>query len=337
LLATAWSIFQVNLKQAIAYGTVGELGLMMFALGIGAYGAGAFELFTHAWPKALLFLAAGIVIRELRTERMSEMGGLLRRMRFTGTISLIAIAALAGVPPLSTFWSKDAILSRALATGNPLSITVLILAIFLAALALFRVFALVFLGETARRRRFEPDRIRDAGGRVAFALVVLAIPAVLAGVRGVPGRSDFLGFVTYHGLALSNSHFKAAIITAVASLLGAGAGLTLYGRRVKPAVSTRLQPAVRALQDGLYLDRGYQLAAERTLLPVGRGLRWFEVRVIDAGLSLVADSISFAFAPRGRLPRLRPQSFALALLVGLVSLAALSVLIGAGLIKGLGS
>ena len=337
LLGTLWSLFQANLKQAIAYGTMGELGLMMFALGIGAYGAGAFELFTHAWPKALLFLAAGVVIRELRTERMEEMGGLLRRMRFTGVLSLVAIAALAGIPPLSTFWSKDAILSRALASGNPLSTAVLLLTVFLAALSLFRIFALVFLGETARRRRFEPDRIRDAGGRVAFALIVLAIPAVIAGVRGIPGRADFIGFVTYHGLVLSNSHFLAAIIVAIASLLGAAAGLALYGRRMVPDLSPRLQPAARALRDGFYLDRGYQLGVERTLLPLGRGLRWFDVHVIDAGLSLVADSISLALAPRGQLPRVRPQSFALGLLIGLLSLAAITLLVGAGFIKGLGS
>jgi hypothetical protein len=72
------------------------------------------------------------------------------------------------------------------------------------------------------------------------------------------------------------------------------------------------------------------------LLPLSRGLRFIDLRVIDAGLSLVADSISFALSPRGRLPRLRPQSFALGLLIGLVSLAAVTVLIGAGLIKGLG-
>lgn len=335
LLASAWSLFQANLKQAIAYSTMGEFGLMMFALGIGAYSAGAFELLTHAWPKALLFLAAGVVIRELRTERMEEMGGLLRRMRLTGILSLVAVAALAGVPPLSTFWSKDAIISRALATGNPLAIAALVVAIFLAAVSLFRVFALVFLGETARRRRFEPERIRDAAGRVAFALVALAVPTVLAGVRA-PARFDFIAFVTYHGLALSNSHFMAALIAALASLIGAAVGLIVYGRGLVPTISPRLQPASRALQDGFYLDRGYRIAVERSLLPLGRGLRLIELRVIDAGLELVAESLSFALNPRGRLPRLRPQSFALGLLIGLVSLAAVTLLIGAGLVKGLG-
>ena len=266
---------------------------------------------------------------------MEEMGGLLRRMRLTGILSLVAVAALAGVPPLSTFWSKDAIISRALATGNPLAIAALVVAIFLAAVSLFRVFALVFLGETARRRRFEPERIRDAAGRVAFALVALAVPTVLAGVRA-PARFDFIAFVTYHGLALSNSHFMAALIAALASLIGAAVGLIVYGRGLVPTISPRLQPASRALQDGFYLDRGYRIAVERSLLPLGRGLRLIELRVIDAGLELVAESLSFALNPRGRLPRLRPQSFALGLLIGLVSLAAVTLLIGAGLVKGLG-
>src|SRR5205823_14188380 len=125
LLGVLWALFQDNLKRAIAYTTMGELGLMVLALGIGAYGAGVFELFTHAWPKALLFLAAGVIIRELRTERLSEMGGLWRRMRFTGSVMLIAIAAAAGIPPFSTFWSKDTIMSKALALKSPLTIAVI--------------------------------------------------------------------------------------------------------------------------------------------------------------------------------------------------------------------
>src|SRR3989442_3427833 len=124
--AVLWAVFQENLKPAIAFTTMSELGLMVLALGIGAYGAGIFEVFAHAWPKALLFLAAGVVIRELRTERMAEMGGLWRRMRFTGWIMVIAVAAAAGVPPFSSFWSKDAILSKALAIGSAPAIIVIV-------------------------------------------------------------------------------------------------------------------------------------------------------------------------------------------------------------------
>src|SRR2546430_1787782 len=121
VLGVLWALFQENLKRAIAYTTMSELGLMVLALGIGAYGAGIFEVFAHAWPKALLFLAAGVIIRELRTERLAEMGGLWRRMRFTGVAMGIAVAAGAGIPPFSTFWSTDAILSKALALSSPLT------------------------------------------------------------------------------------------------------------------------------------------------------------------------------------------------------------------------
>src|SRR6202011_693454 len=152
VLGLLWALFQDNLKRAIAYTTMAELGLMLLALGIGAYGAGVFELFTHAWPKAVLFLAAGVIIRELRTERLADMGGLWRRMRFTRWLVVIAVAAGAGIPPFSSFWSKDTILSKAIVLGSPLAIVVITLVPFLGALALVRIFALAFTGETARRR-----------------------------------------------------------------------------------------------------------------------------------------------------------------------------------------
>jgi NADH-quinone oxidoreductase subunit L len=337
ILGAVWSLFQDNLKRAIAYGTISELGLMMLALGIGAYGAGVFELFTHAWPKALLFLTAGVVIRELRTEHIREMGGLLQRMRLTGILALIAIAAAAGIPPLSTFWSKDAILSRALAQGNPAWILIVILVIFLSALSLFRIFALVFLGQTARRRRFDPERIRDVSGRAAVAMTILAIPAVVAGIRGIPGRTDFLRFILFKGLVPSNSHLHAATIATLASVLGAVVALLVYWRRLAPTMATRFEGARLALRHALYVDRAYGLAVSRGLLPLSRGLGFIDHRVIDSGIELVAESVAFGSTPGGRLPRLRPQHFALGLFVGLVGLAALTILFAGHLIKGVGA
>ncbi|HEY8677742.1 MAG TPA: proton-conducting transporter membrane subunit [Candidatus Dormibacteraeota bacterium] len=327
LLGATWSLFQDNLKRAIAYGTMSELGLMMLALGIGAYGAGVFDLFTHAWPKALLLLGAGVLIREMRTERMAEMGGLWGRMRFTGVLMLIATAAAAGIPPLSTFWSKDAILSRALALGNPAWVLVVIATIFLSGLYLFRIYALVFLGQTARRRRFEPERIRDASGRLAMAMVVLAIPSVVSGIRVIPGRTDFLRFVTFPGLQLSNSHFLAAGITLVAGVLGAAAALLIYGRRLG-ALGPSLEPMRQALRHGFYLDRGYALGMGRGVLPASQAAGWVDRAVIDGALDLAGDSVAYASASQRRLPRVRPQHYALGLLVGLLALAAASFALG---------
>jgi NADH-quinone oxidoreductase subunit L len=325
VLGMLWALFQDNLKRAIAYTTMGELGLIVLALGIGAYGAGVFELFTHAWPKALLFLAAGVIIRELRTERLSEMGGLWKRMRFTGWLMLIAVAAAAGIPPFSTFWSKDTIMSKAVALGSPLTIAVIVAVTILGAMAVVRVFALLFTGETARRRRFEPERIRDAGGRMAFAMSVLAILSLVAGIRGFRGRTDPIGFITFPGLSLPNSHFVAAGVVAVTAVLGAASAWIIYARRV-PAPSA-LQPVRRAMEEGLFIDRAYRLGSAFVLMPASRAMGWVETHVVDGALNLIGDSVAFAGQPRSWLAQVRARQLLIGVLAGVVALGAITIVL----------
>lgn len=334
VLGALWALNQENLKRAIAYTTMSELGLMMLALGISAYGAGVFELFTHAWPKALLFLAAGVIIRELRTERMGEMGGLWARMRFTRWLVLIGAAAAAGIPPFSTFWSKDAILSKALAIGSPIAVVVVAGITLLGAMAAFRIFARVFLGETARRRRFEPERIRDAGGRLALAMSVLAIICVVAGIRGLRGRTDPIAFVTFPGVVISNSHLTAAGITAAVSVIGAGLALLLHQRRL-PSIGG-LPTARRVMGEGLYLEHGYALLGSAVLAPLSRGANWVETRVIDGGADLLAESFAYGARPRRWLPAFSAQQLALGLFAGLIALAGIAIVLAGGFAKGTG-
>jgi NADH-quinone oxidoreductase subunit L len=333
VLGVLWALFQDNLKRAIAYTTMGELGLMVLALGIGAYGAGLFELFTHAWPKALLFLAAGVIIRELRTERLSEMGGLWQRMRFTGWLMVIAVAAAAGIPPFSTFWSKDAIMSKALALGSPLAIAVIVAVTFLGAMALVRIFALVFTGETARRRRFEPERIRDAGGRIAFAMSLLAIASVVAGIRAFGSRLDPVAFVTFPGVPLANSHFVAAGVMAVTAVLGVAAAWVIYARRVP--VPAALRPIRHAMGEGLFIDRAYRLGAVAVMLPLSRAAAWVEAHVVDGALDLISDSVAFAGHPRNWLAQVRARQLVIGLFAGVVALGAVTIVL-AGRIIGKG-
>jgi NADH-quinone oxidoreductase subunit L len=330
VLGMLWALFQDNLKRAIAYTTMSELGLMVLALGIGAYGASVFELFTHAWPKALLFLAAGVIIRELRTERLAEMGGLWGRMRFTGVLMAIAVAAGAGIPPFSTFWSKDTILSKALELGSPLAVAVITAITFLGAMALVRIFALVFTGETARRRRFEPDRIRDAGGRIAFTMAVLAIASVVSGIRGFRGRTDPIAFVTFPGVSLPNSHFVAAGVIAAAAVLGAVIAFVVYARRLPLPAS--LQPVQQAMGEGLFVDRAYRLAAVGIVLPVSRAASWVETRVIDGALDLVSDSIEFAGQPRRWLGEFRMRPLLIGFFAAVVALGAIAIVLAGGII-----
>jgi len=330
VLGVLWALFQDNLKRAIAYTTMGELGLMVLALGIGAYGGGVFELFTHAWPKALLFLAAGVIIRELRTERLSEMGGLWQRMRFTGSVMVIAVAAASGVPPFSTFWSKDTIMSKALALKSPLTIAVIVAVTFLGAMALVRIFALAFTGETARRRRFEPERIRDVGGRLAFAMSLLAIISVVAGIRALRSRIDLIGFVTFPGVPLPNSHFVAAGVIAGTAVLGAGVAWVIYARRVP--VPAALRPVRRVMGEGLFIERAYRLAALALLMPASRAMGWVESHVVDGATDLIAESAAFAGEPRSWLAQVRIRQLLIGLFAGIVALGAVSILLAGRLI-----
>jgi NADH-quinone oxidoreductase subunit L len=327
VLGVLWALFQDNLKRAIAYTTMSELGLMVLALGIGAYGASIFELFAHAWPKALLFLAAGVIIRELRTERLAEMGGLWQRLRFTRWLMLIAVAAGAGIPPFSTFWSKDTILSKALALGSPLAVAVVTVVTFLGAMALVRIFALVFTGETARRRRFEPDRIREAD---AFTMSVLAIASLVSGIRGFRGRTDPIAFVTFPGVSLPNSHYLAAGVIAAAAVLGALVAFVVYARRVP--VPSALRPVRHAMGEGLFTERAYRLAAVGLVLPASRAASWVDTRVVDGALDLVGDSIEFAGQPRRWLGEFRIRPLLIGYFAGVVVLGTLAVVLAGGII-----
>ena len=329
VLGVVFALFQENLKRAIAYTTMGELGLMVLALGIGAFGASAFEVFTQAWPKALLFLAAGVIIRELRTERLAEMGGLWQRMRFTGWLTLIAVAAAAGIPPFSSFWSKDAILSKALAIGSTPAIIVIVGVTLIGAMALVRIFGLVFLGETARRRRFEPDRIRDAGGRAAFAMAIFAIISVVAGIRGFRGRADPIAFITFPRVPVSNSHFVAAGTIAIAAIAGAAIGWILFSRR-RPVAA--LEPVRRVIAEGFFIERAYRLAAVGVLLPASRASSWVETRLIDRALDLLSDSVAFAGQPRRWLGDLGLRQLLIGLFAGVVALAVITMVLAGRLI-----
>ena len=120
LMAAIVAIGQTDIKKILAWSTISQVGFMVAAVGAGAYWAGIFHVLTHAFFKALLFLGAGSVIHALGGEQdVRKMGGLGRKMRVTGTTSLIATLAIAGVPLLSGFFSKDAILG-ALLTSSPL-------------------------------------------------------------------------------------------------------------------------------------------------------------------------------------------------------------------------
>jgi hypothetical protein len=201
----------------------------------------------------------------------------------------------------------------------------------LGAMALVRIFALVFTGETARRRRFEPERIRDTGGRIAFAMSLLAILSVVAGIRGFGTRTDAIAFITFPGVPLSNSHFMAAVVIAVTAVVGAAVGWVVYARRLP--VPAALQPVRRVMGEGLFIDRAYRLGAVAVLLPVSRAMGWVETRVVDGAILLIAESVAFAGQPRGWLAQVRARQLIIGLFAAVITLGAITIVL-AGRIMG---
>ena len=184
--AASIAIAQRDIKKVLAYSTISQLGYMFLAVGTTAYVAGIFHLMTHAFFKALLFLGAGSVIHAMSDEQdMHNMGGLFKKMPTTAITMGIATLAIAGIPPLAGFWSKDEILASVYARGGWFSflwiiglVTALITAFYMT-----RQWVLVFLGEP----RWGEDKHPHESPRVMTApLIVLALLAVVGGLINTP-------------------------------------------------------------------------------------------------------------------------------------------------------
>jgi len=214
LMAGTIGLVQNDIKRVLAYSTVSQLGLMFVAMGVGAFAAGIFHLYTHAFFKALLFLGSGAVIHALAGEQdIRKMGGLRRELPITYWTFLIGSLAIAGVPLLSGFFSKDEILWKAFSGGHTTVWVVAVIASLLTATYMFRLVFLTFHGKRASAGSGEhaagashavaghdqasgggphdahganAGRLHDAPPAMAIALIVLAVGSVAAGYIGVP-------------------------------------------------------------------------------------------------------------------------------------------------------
>lgn len=186
LLAAIFGCFQRDIKKILAYSTVSQLGYMFAGVGVAAYSAGIFHVFTHAFFKALLFLGAGSVIHALHHEQdIWKMGGLKKKMPVTYWTMLVGALALAGCPPFSGFFSKDEILFSALATGHTGVWLVGVLVAAMTAYYTFRMFFVVFHGSPRDEHAYEAAH--ESPKVMTVPLIILAVGAAFAGYLNVPG------------------------------------------------------------------------------------------------------------------------------------------------------
>lgn len=185
IFAATIGLKQNDIKKVLAYSTVSQLGYMFFALGLGAYTAAYFHLFTHAFFKALLFLGAGSVIHAVGGEQdIRKMGGLKKYLPVTYITFLIGTIAIAGIPPFAGFFSKDMILAAAYAK-NPILWVFGVLGALLTAFYMFRLFYLTFHG-TFRGTASQQAHLHESPSTITFPLIVLAVFSVLAGFVNIP-------------------------------------------------------------------------------------------------------------------------------------------------------
>jgi NADH-quinone oxidoreductase subunit L len=357
LVAGTIGLVQNDIKRVLAYSTVSQLGYMFLAMGVGAYAAGIFHLYTHAFFKALLFLGSGAVIHALAGEQdLRRMGGLKRYLPLTYWTFVIGALAIAGVPGLAGFFSKDEILYEAFATGHTFLWVVGLLTSLLTAIYMFRIVFLAFHGPSpsfaasspvahgvpapAHPEEEEPAaqkhdaHLHDAPPAMAVALVVLAIGSVAAGYVGVSNRFEhFLSPVFSADAGARAEPPEAAegasgtelALMAVSSLVAvAGIGIAFYfflkNRRAADEMAQRFAGVHRLLENKYYVDEAYDAAIVQPLRIVSEEGLWrgVDVRVIDGAVNGVGEAVGGASELLRRLQTGSVRAYAASLFLGVV-------------------
>ena len=302
LLAALIALVQQDIKRVLAYSTVSQLGYMFMACGVGAYEAGIFHLMTHAFFKALLFLAAGSVIHALSGEQdMRVMGGLRKKIPVTFWTMTMGVFAIAGLPPLAGFFSKDEILYQAYIWDNPLAKLLWAVGLFTAFLTSFYMFRLwfkTFFGAPRFDEHHAAPHAHDDGQAHAshgvhespaimtVPLMVLALLSIIGGWVGVPlalgGHNEiehFLGpvfnpnHVAEH-VAMRGPEVGLATVSVLTAFLGLVVAWFFYYRKPGTASSlaAKVKPLYALLDHKFWVDEIYGVLIVSPLQMVSRFL-----------------------------------------------------------------
>jgi NADH-quinone oxidoreductase subunit L len=323
VMAAAMAVVARDIKRVLAYSTVSQLAYMMAGLAVGGYTAGIFHLWTHAFFKALLFLGAGSVIHAVHSNDMFEMGGLRRFMPITFWTFLIGSAALAGLPPLAGFWSKDEIIASALHSNNRLVLVCALATAFMTAFYMARACTLTFFGryrrlpviaggaDEAHEVGLEGEELHVPHGpphesppSMRWPLIILAALSCVAGLVGTPLRPMFGEWIHFGEAGEGGFVVWLAAVSVGIALIGILLGWTLYSRApvgfgVVDPLERALGPVYRAAVKRFWIDDLYMKLIVR---PVQYGLSKLvygtvDQRVIDRVVN--AAGVATVLAGRG--------------------------------------
>jgi NADH-quinone oxidoreductase subunit L len=296
IFAASIGLVQNDIKRVLAYSTVSQLGYMVLACGVGAFTAGIFHLATHAFFKALLFLGSGSVIHGMSGEQdMRKMGGLKARMPTTHWTMLVGCIAIAGIPPLAGFFSKDEILWSVFRIGGYGQYLwgLGFVAAAMTAFYMFRLYFMTFHGDF-RGTPEQEHHLHESPASMTVPLMVLAAGSVVAGLLGIPaslgGGNWIEGFLepifepSHHALkevfstaAPEPTEFLLMAASVAIAALGIGVAWRIY--KVSPTIADRLAaafgPIYRLLLNKYYVDELYGAVFVRGLA-LGGGERLYD-------------------------------------------------------------
>jgi len=354
IFAATIGVSQNDIKKVLAYSTISQLGYMFLACGVGAFTAGIFHLMTHAFFKGLLFLAAGSVIHALSGEQdMRKMGALSGKIRTTYLTMLTATLAIAGIPPLAGFFSKDEILEKAYERNPGLWLVGWITA-GLTAFYMFRLLFMTFWGKSHVDHEVE-HHIHESPKSMTVPLTILAFLSVVGGWIGIGGRfGHFLDPVIARVEAptsMAEGGMAAGVLLMVASVALAIAGIALawflYVKNTDlPAKIARSAGAlydlilnkyyVDEIYDGLFVNRtkelGTSLGAFDAKVIDGLGVDgagwftrvisrisiWWDTWIVDGSVRLGAWIVWVASMPMRLIQNGELQEYMLVIVIGLV-------------------
>ncbi|WP_110112604.1 NADH-quinone oxidoreductase subunit L [Bacillus sp. CGMCC 1.16541] len=294
LFAASIALVQTDIKRILAYSTISQLGYMMLALGSAGYVAGVFHLMTHAFFKALLFLAAGSVIHSIHVQHVEKLGGLWKPMKVTALFFLIGTLAISGVPLFSGFFSKEEILIATWNDGRYVLFILALLTAFLTAFYMFRLFFLVFAGKSQA-----PIPKQSATSLyMTVPMGVLGFLAIFSGYVHTHWFGTFLGdWLISDRPSLQTSHAEGPlwimVVTVMLSLLGIGLAYIVYKREVisRSWLSNSFPTTTKVLVHGYYVDELYKATIVKGVLLISLLFNYIETFLVKGVLNSIVSTV----------------------------------------------
>lgn len=344
LFAATIGLVQNDIKRIIAYSTISQLGYMFLACGVGAYTAGVFHLYTHAFFKALLFLCAGSVMHAMTGELdLQKMGGLKKYMPVTYITMLLASLSISGVPGFAGFFSKDEILWLAYSGSSPVGKLVWLMGTFVAFLTAFYSFRLIFLTFHGKFRgtHEQEHHLHESPKVMTIPLILLCVGAIASGWVGIPhvlgGGAHFtefmkpaLGHAEGHGTEAEE--WMVMAISVIAGFSGIGLAYFMYLKRtdIPVKMAAQFRGAHRLLFNKYYVDELYSFLIVKPAFWIAKNvlIGVTDAKIIEAVVNGVPAAIGGFSRQLRKVQTGFLQHYATIMALGILAIIALMLLRG---------